>query len=826
MKFLIVVVVVIGVLGRLASDFGLQFGEYTVFQQETQIFPRLNTSSAFSSQGYFDFDNTFINGLPDDYHLQFVLKLPAGMPPSIQLATPSANQPEVWGLSYYLFAYVTSGSAVESMLSDQMEGHLFWDKLRSGKRQSKTFLSFSKILIHDRERLTDSPSYGEATKTSFLSSEPCLWASAQLDQPAYRYGDAMNVRVNITNPKRIKISGIRINVKQLLSIKIGGDPKSVIKSCIARYSFSNNRDEIYQNEDGYHNRLSSLKDVETFCDNLKIRPHIDPLRFIYQLALTTTLPRSEQSPPILAANINFNGEQWALGGGLERIRLLSVEYYMNVHVVIPWGTNLIIKLPFRMVNLDDGGRPSIPRPIDSLDSPIFTIPPPPQNTNRATRPKQNVFEQIKDLRPVPNNLIVLGEEQKSPSLSPIFEDRVESNNSTPKTQSNHSQRSPKGNVEIPYGISSASSLKDDVLQARSLLSQLRTKLSSEQRIMLKNPLDSKSMSLHFDQRREVLVKEFLAIMEEVLVIWIPRLSKEVTTLRLIKSTGDLALFDPIDEGISGLSIEDSAQEHITARCLVQNFCGRLGMFHSQLAQFQSPKTLQEENMEFLNTVIDDLDLVLARLSLGLSGKVDDAGHQVSVDSIRDLLTRIQKKSLALIDVIPFYFKFDEELRRLQNNISEYSWIDGTNSNKRLVSNWGLDFDDVIGKMASQFEGLSSYVVSTIASGATLLEKFREYIDTLIVLHAQVPTLSDRMGVIVFWQWHYLHTVVDTYYNGGTESPLLLADRNKLAWNVRILSLIPAQWDAINGKGDPSNRLILVGNRVIAAMQQLVDTKPS
>lgn len=812
-------VVVIGVLGRLSSDFGLQFGEYTVFQHETQIFPRIKMDGAVNSQGYFDLDNLFINGQAEDYHLQFSLKLPSGMPQSIQLASPS-NQQETWGLSYYVYAYVTSGSAVEEMLGKQPTNHMYWNKLTIGKKSSKVFLSFAKQLVNDPAKLTQAPPSGEAVKTSFLSGgEPGMQVTATLDKPAYEYGEIISVGVKIFNPKKTRINGIKINIKQLVTMKVGGDPRNVIKTCIGRYSFSNNREDMTGNLDsGYHHSLSSLKDVEIFCDTLKIRPHIDPMRYLYQLALETKLPRSEQGSAVLASSTEFDGGAWPLGGGLDRVRTLSIEYYLNVHIDIPWSKDLIIKLPFKMVNL--AGQlsimPSIP---ETLNAPIFASMQP-IKSGRSSR-SGTILEELKDLRPVPGNLISLQDNTSQASTSPTFDDR-------PVNEPQRSGKRPTPpRAEL---ITSGKSLQEDITMAKASLLQLRSKLSDEQQLVLNNVLDAQSLLLRFDHRRQVLVKEFLAVLEEVTISWLPEMSQKAAALGLVKSFSDLALFDPVASASSGSSSTAKtpvdAENNTVASGLVQNIVGRLGMFHSQLVQFQAPRSVQESKLEALNSVVDDVELMLARVLGGLQGKFDDAGNRITTEMARELISRIQRKTTGLITVIPLYDSFDEELLRLRSKITSYGMLDETEqvgSLDNVLTAWGEDFEPFSQRLAKAFESISSLMANPSLSGSVLLTLFKDYVEALIGLIQNVPSLSDRAGVAIFWQWHYLHALIDTYYCGGAEHSLIPPDRRNINWSHRIKSQIPPQWDLVNAQ-QHGTRLQLVGNRVIASMQQLVDTK--
>lgn len=834
-----ILVIIVGVLARLSSDFGLQFGEYTVFQHETQVYPRLRSNGAVNSQGYFDLDNMFINGLPDDYHLQFSLKLPSGMPQSIQLASPTKQQ-DNWGLSYFVYAYVTSASAVEEMLGKQPADHMYWSKLDAGKKSSKVFLSFAKQYLNDPARLTQNPAVGEAKKSSFLSSnEPNMRVVASLDRPAYQYGDILAVDVKISNPRRTKINGIKINVKQLVTMKVGGDPKNVIKTCIGRYTFSNNREDMISMDSGYHHSLSSLRDVEMFSDTLKIRPHIDPMRYLYQLALEARLPRSEQGTPVLASSMDFDGESWPLGGGLDRVRTFSIEYYVNVHIDIPWAKDLIIKLPFKFVNLGTtaGNEVSLPSLGEALSAPIFNnlIP---SRSGRASR-SGTIIEDLRDLQPVPSNLIKFVDNPSSPggassssaTSSPTFDDRVVK--PVPVAKSGRSPRS----QEPPVGASLGISFKEDLAQAKAGLVQLRVKLAEEQQLVLQNALDAHSLLLRFDPRRHVLVKEFLSVLEEVIITWLPQISQRVSALSLVRSMENLALFDPMASSPpSSTASSPSAplapgEDHVAASGLVQNIVGRLGMFHSQLVLFQSPRSVQESKQEALNAVVDDVELMLTRVHNGICGRFDDAGQRITPEGARELIARIQKKALNLVTVIPLYDSFDEELLRLRSKIAFFGLLEEESdaAAPAMVTAWGEDFDPITERLASAFEALSTLMGAGLElSGSRLATAFAEYTAQLIDLLQSVPSFSDRAGVAIFWQWHYLHAIVDTFYTGGLEHSLILPERRSLNWAHRIRCLIPPQWDLVNqhggGEQQGGARLQIIGTRVIAAMQQLVDTK--
>lgn len=808
-----------------------------MFQHETQIFPRLRSNGAVNSQGYFDLDNMFINGLPDDYHLQFSLKLPSGMPQSIQLASPNQQQ-ESWGLSYFVYAYVTSASSVEDMLGKQPPDHMFWNKLDAGKKSSKVFLSFAKQYINDPARLTQNPSMGEAKKSSFLSSnEPNMRVVASLDKPAYQYGDIIAVDVKISNPRRTKINGIKINVKQLVTMKVGGDPKNVIKTCIGRYTFSNNREDMISMDSGYHHSLSSLKDVEMFSDTLKIRPHIDPMRYLYQLALEAKLPRSEQGTPVLASSMEFDGEAWPLGGGLDRVRTFSIEYYVNVHIDIPWAKDLIIKLPFKFVNLGSttGNEMTLPSLNDALNAPIFNnlIP---SRSGRESR-SGTIIDELRDLQPMPSNLIKFVDNASSAAssttVSPTFDDRVVM--AAERQPVAKASRSPRAQ-EPPVGTSLGITFKEDLAQAKASLVQLRMKLAEEQQLVLNSALDAHSLLLRFDPRRHVLVKEFLAVLEEVIINWLPQMSQRVSALSLVKSMENLALFDPMASPTSDASSSPAlpalgpGEDHVAASGLVQNIVGRLGMFHSQLVLFQSPRSVQESKLEALNAVVDDVELMLTRVHNGICGRFDDAGQRITPDAARELISRIQKKALNLVSVIPLYDSFDEELLRLRSKIAFFGLLEDSDSSApAMVEAWGENFDAITERLAGLFEDISALMGRGMdLSGAKLSAAFTEYTAQLIDLLQNVPSLSDRVGVAVFWQWHYLHAIVDTYYTGGMEHSLILPERRSLNWAHRIRQLIPPQWDLVSGAAEQqgSARIQIIGTRVITAMQQLVDTKYS
>lgn len=811
------IVIVVGVLGRLSSDFGLQFGEYTIFQHETQIFPRLKSNGAFNSQGYFDLDNMFTGGVSDDYHLQFSVRLPSGMPSSVRLASPS-NQQESLGLSYYIYAYVTSASAVEEMLGKQQPDFLHWTRLTSGKKVSKVFLSFSKLFANDPAKQTHNPTKVEASKASFLSlSESNMHVTAVLDKPCYQYSDLISINMRIDNPNRTKINSIKVNVKQLVTIKVGNDPKNVIKTCLGRYVFSSNKEMLSQSSMNHFNIHSSLDYVAVFSDTLKIKPSIDPLNYLYQLALEPRGPKSEQGPSVLAPSTSFEGNAWPLGGGLDRIRVMKVEYYMNIHVDIPWSKDVVLKVPFKMVNYNntDSHFATLPNLTETLNAPIFNPIVPLQRSN--SRNESAVLDDLRELRPVPSELMNFQQVKSNQSGSPIFEDR--------KVETD-SKMNPSIVDNPMIVISPESALKEDVIQAKSIFNQLRVKLSEEQHLVLQNVLDSHSLLLRFDHRRQVLVKEFLNALEEINTIWIPHMSQKISILNLVKSFENLAMFDPISDGTSSLTHHKKPSDSIVATSLVKSIVGRLGMFHSQLATFHSPHSVQESKLEDLNNLVDDLELMLARSLNGLSSRFDDAGNRITAESIQHLLTRMQAKSIGLLSVIPLYDKFDEELFRLKSKIACFGMLeDSTDHSGSQISTWGTGFDAMMENLAVQFESITSFMANPSITGSSLVTLFSAYVTTLIDLLNMVPTLSDTAGVAFFWQWQFLHAVVDAYYCDGQENSFILPDRKALMWSLAIRAHIPPQWDVINTiDSQKHDKLQLIGNRVIISMQQLVDAK--
>ena len=67
-------VVVIGVLARLVCDFGLQYTEHSLYQQETILYPTSTPSSVPLGKGkhvIFDMNTRFVTNLPDEWHFDF-----------------------------------------------------------------------------------------------------------------------------------------------------------------------------------------------------------------------------------------------------------------------------------------------------------------------------------------------------------------------------------------------------------------------------------------------------------------------------------------------------------------------------------------------------------------------------------------------------------------------------------------------------------------------------------------------------------------------------------------------------------------------------------
>lgn len=223
--------------------------------------------------------------LPSGYHA-FQILLPTDCLPSIQLSVSGCF------LKWYVFVEDVS-------------------------LRSNVVLAIQRLYIADPIRSKSiTGSAGQSTRAS-------LELKARLGNSCYQCkGDLLSIHVQVDNPNNISCNGFKITVKQLLTVTVQSvrDGQRVvtrtIKRCIAT-------------------RVIKQPIKDTVKDTLDIL--LDPTT----IGDVFTTNCRHFSP-------SFSNLSLPVGSNQKRLTC-SLEYYVNVHIVLPWSANLIVSLPFTMV---------------------------------------------------------------------------------------------------------------------------------------------------------------------------------------------------------------------------------------------------------------------------------------------------------------------------------------------------------------------------------------------------------------------------------------------------------------------------------------------
>lgn len=322
-------VVIVGVMARLLCDHGLQFSEHFIYQKETPIYPQ---KAAVSCAEIELVDGVLGDAvLPDEFHRGFKLKLPNALPPSCIFLSPDTSMgPGItgdspWGLTYYLYAYLST------------QPH--------HRKSSKVFLSFTRALPTNTAELVKETTPPATTVTrssnplslSVGSSKP-LSLTAALDRVFFHTGEQMAVHVRIDNPRSINFTGVRITLKQIITTRALNQARQIIKVPLATYEFR------YIDANGNFKRSPdpsgcNPKDFPFIIDTLRV--NLKPGSNLQHVAVESLFPRNSIKSLILCPSFSQTYEMQD-----NPLKYFAIEYYMNVHVVLPWGSNLIAKLPF------------------------------------------------------------------------------------------------------------------------------------------------------------------------------------------------------------------------------------------------------------------------------------------------------------------------------------------------------------------------------------------------------------------------------------------------------------------------------------------------
>ena len=567
-------VVMVGVMARLLCDHGLQFSENFIYQKETPVYP---LQAAISSP-----EIELVPGvlgdavLPDQFHCGFKLNLPAALPPScIFLSPDTSTGPGItgdspWGLTYYLYAYLST------------QPH--------HRKSSKVFLSFTRATPSDPTRLVreTTPPVTTVTRASnpLTGGTKTLSLNAALDRAFFYTGEQMAVHVKIDNPRSINFTGIRITIKQIITTRALNHARQIVKIPLAAYEFR------YIDVNGKLQRSPvadgcAPKDFPFIIDTLRV--NLKPGQILQHVAVESLFPRNSIKSLLLCPTFAQTYEMQD-----NPLKYFAVEYYMNVHVVLPWGSNLIAKLPFTVAS----------RGVNESSDTANTV----------------TIDNLANFNPKGDrNLIEIDDEPAEPKTFP--------------SKREHSM--PKSPISLEYKI-----VKCDVERASQILESYRQRQSQKissslsSSISMSSPLLSSNSKLSsFEQARRTWTREYCEAFDSF--------STGVSSLRnlieiIFTGNGN-------NKYVPGLPVE-------LIRSITEKFIPLYNRFlpnhgeHSQVLE------------EALNQCLDTLELVLVKIHLIListeNSTIDDE-VEVNLDDLVDVFDgRLRKELDKLILVIP------------------------------------------------------------------------------------------------------------------------------------------------------------------------------
>lgn len=796
-------VVVIGVLARVICDFGLQYTEHVLYQAEAQLYPRLDNSLQARPDavgGIFDFETRFVMALPDEFHIPLLVKLPKGLPPSVHLR--SSGLATHWGVTWYIFAYATNEKAASStLLRHGIEGA--WPRMRLGRRHSKVFLSFSKTTVASIERISRSlpASTGVAKRRGFLSTSAPLILEASLDKTAYYSGEPIVVKLFIRNDGKQRVNGVRITLKQLVTIKYANDPKQTIKSTIAQY-------EGHEQE---------VRDATSFEANVVVDTKFNSHAAIgHHVALETVLPQTPESPKLLAASTLFGGYTFSGGHafGVEKLRVFGIEYYINVHAIIPWANNVIVKLPFQLVS--NGGVEhnfEVPPPTfsslrDSSPSLATSSYRPPHPLGFEEKSLNGRQQSLTRATPLHANLIsfdLYADDDQEPMDNILDQtddcdgDRYSTNVLAPvsSTNSGNNGKYSAPTDKVPF--------ETDLATARLVLESSRSAINGLHTGILKDKLDRRSRSLQCLDRRTELNVEFVEQLNRIII-------------------GDLAELE------SSLAL---AKKGDSLKCAAfQGYAfhlGSLGQLHTKLVSLSFDKELVEEHLEAFSQILDDFDLLLSK------------AVRRAFDEATKVLDRMRLHLSKLVEDLAGYHKIERSLKRLLRSIILRRWAnykattdeslfdssDNESSDEDSVNGFPChrlnDAEEQLAAMANQFQRLYDSCTDGEASDdyeitPILLSGYCKSVRLLLLTELEPCALS----LVAFFNWRFLFTACEQHYLGtyrGTSGLLFNSLRDVIRWSGEIERRIPARFLLQNASKDDT--LEDDANQVVQAMQSLL-----
>lgn len=845
--------VYIGVLGRLVCDYGLQLAEHIIFQSHLPVYPSLASSSTPNTDGHpskkktfaesiFSLDQQFV-GLPDDRHIAVQVKLPPGMPPStVLLAT--GNPFESWGLAYYVCAFVSGHPAPSEGNSTTT-----WDRLRAAQ-SGKVVLSFSRTLLHSNPSPTAIPPT-VSNKRSSLTSSKAVTLKASLDRSAYRHSDPMTFSITLTNPKRASIVGLRITLKQIVTVRFAGEGMQRIKSCYGRFDFrsvfTNNEQagrSVFDEPDtaALRSRRSSYpkgvsieslcRDACSFADSFTIIPRLAVTpRPPYQLALQSVLPRDPApTSRCIATSCRFDGLVASIGGGLDQLRYFAVEYYANVHAVFRWSRNLIVKLPFtiysdRLATVEGALPPSIIRQpsagnlhaessrlrhgtvrkktydlidLDDTDDDYLI--------NQTTTP----FAAKRD-----NTTTAATALARNVSVSSLASTMARSTISSSPRHLNHNEDD--SNSDEDDLLTTAMSFKEDVQVAiQSLSGSLRAQLSSAQQSMLRQQCTESERN---EQACKALQMELSACMHDLIDILLPKL-----LLRASASKDGPA-----------------TKKSNTAMRIVNVVVDRLAPLHTRLIGKQEMMGREEKEAEIeqLNKWLDTLEVLFTRIATpAANNNVGEVVTSLQQQALRLLLSNGDASRHAL-ELMAAFCEVAAELHAIEDASLLFELVDAASCSDDIGDVWAGDL------LARAFQCLADSLVSMEVEAEEGLDR-----DDLLVNYLEqlcrhfcfflnpsftaTDSLREAIQQAAFWHFHFASLALSRASALSAIGQMVKGSvLDQLKWSRSAMQGVPSYCSFITSPSNPPSQktvdeeevqrhIMLCGSLVIESMRHLGD----
>ena len=188
---------------------------------------------------------------------------------------------------------------VHSQVDEEEASATCWDLLKAAS--SKVVLSFARRLAQEQSRGESSIPASVTTKRSSLTSSKGVTLTAALDKTCYLISNSsiedMLLNIKLLNPARSTITGFKITLKQIVTVRFAGEARQTIKSTFGKYEFNSVFAETDPLSTSNVTRRVGVpiedlcRDACSFADTFTIKPRLES-RLSYQLALQAAIPKS------------------------------------------------------------------------------------------------------------------------------------------------------------------------------------------------------------------------------------------------------------------------------------------------------------------------------------------------------------------------------------------------------------------------------------------------------------------------------------------------------------------------------------------------------